>query len=245
MGGRRVVETLARTGGFGPNVAKRRLLETFQHILQVTADIDAVKPGGSGFESSIRVRFLHAAVRRRILALATQKPGYYSVDDWGVPISDLDSIGTISAFSATLLWVGFPRQGIFLSEQEIADYIALWRWVAHLMGTPTEWFASPHRAKAMMESLLISEIQPSETSKTLANNVLVGLAGKPPTYASSEFLAAEVYWLNGAKLASALAIQRPRLYYSALVLGQCLFFMFMCYIYRSVPSWDRAKNKVK
>ncbi|KAF3355404.1 GPI transamidase component GPI16 [Verticillium dahliae VDG1] len=83
MGSRRVVETLARTGGFGVNVTRRRLLETFQHVLQVTSSLPAIQPHGDGFASTIRVRLLHAAVRRRILALAAQKPEYYSLGALG------------------------------------------------------------------------------------------------------------------------------------------------------------------
>jgi hypothetical protein len=64
--------------------------------------------------------------------------------------------GTIITFSATLIWLGFPRQGIWMRQQEILDYLALWRLVAHYIGTPTEYFETPERAKSMMESLLIS-----------------------------------------------------------------------------------------
>ncbi|GKT56955.1 tat pathway signal sequence [Colletotrichum tofieldiae] len=243
MGGRRVVETLARTGGFGVKVTRRRLLETFQHILQVTRDLASVQPGGDGFASSLRVRLLHAAVRRRILALAAERPSYYDVRAWGVPVNDLDSIGTISTFSATLLWIGLPRQGIYPTHAEKADYLALWRWVAFVMGTPTEAFASVSRARAMMESLLASEIEPSDTSRVLANNVLTGLCNQPPSHVSREFLAAETYWLNGPRLARALAVERPPFYYSLLIVGQCIFFMAMCYARRLFPSWDRSRNE--
>ncbi|KAM0273865.1 hypothetical protein ACHAQH_008197 [Verticillium albo-atrum] len=247
MGSRRVVETLARTGGFGVNVTRRRLLETFQHVLQVTASLSAVQPDGEGFASTLRVRLLHAAVRRRILALAAQREGYYSVSENGIPINDLDSAGTIATFSATLLWIGLPRQGIFLSDAEKADYIALWRWVAHVIGAPTDPFATPAKARATMESLLLSELHPSDTSATLANNVLTGMADQPPGHVSRPFLAAETYWLNGPRLADALRVERPaglrRYYFSVLVLGQCLFFAAMCYSHRWVPSWDQARRE--
>ncbi|KXH51237.1 tat pathway signal sequence [Colletotrichum simmondsii] len=243
MGGRRVVETLSRTGGFGVNVTRRRLLETFQHIIQVTRDLPSIQPGGQGHASSVRVRLLHAAVRRRILLLAKQKPSYYDVAAYGVPVNDLDSIGTITTFSSTLLWIGLPRQGIFLKDSEKRDYLALWRYVAYIMGTPTDAFSSLGRARATMESLLASEIQPSDTSRALANNVLTGLAEQPPWHVSREFLAAETYWLNGPKLARALAVEKPPFYYSLLILGQCLFFMFMCYSRRLFPSWDESRNK--
>jgi hypothetical protein len=246
MGGRRVVETLARTGGFGAKVAKRRLLETFQHILQVTRDLDSIKPGGEGFASSVKVRLLHASVRRRILALARDRPEYFDLAEWGVPINDLDCIGTVLTFSSALVWVGLPRQGIYLREGEITDYSALWRWVAYLLGTPTEpWLADHRRASIMLESLVEADIDPSDMSGVLANNILTGLSRQPPTYVSREFLCAEAYWLNGWELSRALGIERPSLYHQALVAGQCLYFMVTCYLYRSIPQWDERKNEVR
>lgn len=118
MGAARVVETLARTGGFSTKVARRRLFETTQHILQCTKSLDSIKPGGAGHASSIRVRLLHAAVRQRIMKLAKQRPSYYNVEEWGIPVNDLDQIATIGTFCATLIWISFPRQGLFLREQE-------------------------------------------------------------------------------------------------------------------------------
>jgi len=152
--------------------------------------------------------------------------------------------GTIITFSATLIWLGFPRQGIWMRQQEILDYVALWRLVAHYIGTPTEYFETPERAKSMMESLLISEICPSETSKVLANNIILSLQGQPPTYASRDFLVASARWLNGDELADALGLGRPSLYYKALVAGQCIFFICICYTYRSIPYLDKRKLKV-
>jgi hypothetical protein len=135
QGATRVVETLARTGGFSTKVARHRLFETTQHILECTRSIESIQPGGAGQASSVRVRLLHAAVRQRIMKLAKERPNYYSVEKWGVPINDLDCIATIGTFSATLIWISFPRQGIWLREQEIEDYVALWRLIAHYTGS--------------------------------------------------------------------------------------------------------------
>ncbi|KAF7870498.1 hypothetical protein EAF04_004242 [Stromatinia cepivora] len=167
MGAARVTEVLARTGGFSTkenavhkNTFKERSFKSQSsqttHIFYsrrssdqstVTEAIEAIKPGGTGHISSIKARLLHAAVRRRILSLAKEKPSYYSTEEYGIPINDLDSIATIGTFSTTLIWLSFPRQGIFLRPQEIADYIALWRLVAHYLGTPTTYFSSPTPAK--------------------------------------------------------------------------------------------------
>lgn len=241
MGASRVVETLARTGGFSTKVAYRRLLETTQHILQCTKSLESVLPGGDGFKSSIRVRFLHAAVRKRILGLARERPEYFNVGEWGVPINDLDSIGTIATFSAVLIWMSLPRQGIFMRKEEITDYIALWRYIAHIVGCPTDSFETPAKARAIHESLFLHEVNPSETSKILANNIIKSLASRPPAYASADMLIASARWLNGNDLADRLGLPRPSLYFWALMFGQCFFFVVVSYGYRSIPSLDRKK----
>ena len=241
MGAARVVETLARTGGFSTKVARNRLFETTQHILQCTKSLESIQPGGDGFASTIRVRLLHAAVRQRILKLASTKPEYYDSQAWGIPINDLDSMATIATFSATLIWLSLPRQGIYLRKQEIEDYIALWRYIGHVVGCPTDQFETPEKAKRLTEALLLYEIHPTDTSKILANNIIRSLEGQPPGYASADFLIASARWLNGNDLCDELALPRPSLYYWSLMAGQCLFFCFFCYTYRQVPSLDRRK----
>ncbi|GAP83758.2 putative tat pathway signal sequence [Rosellinia necatrix] len=241
MGSARTVETLDRTGGFDAKAVRRRLLETTQHTLNVHRDLRSIQPGGDGFVNSVRVRLLHAAVRRRIMQMASQRPAYYDVASHGVPVSDLDCIGTIAVFSAAVVWVGLPRQGIRLRRREVTDYLALWRYVAYLMGVPHDWMATPESARAMMESLMLSEIRPSAASATLANNIITGLQDQAPTYASRQFMCAQTYWLNGRELSEKLEIDRPSLYYFSLILGQCLFLMATCYINRSV-SWLDNRN---
>ena len=241
MGANRVVEVLARTGGFGVKVARHRLFETTQHILECTKSLESIKPGGAGFASSLRVRLLHAAVRQRIMKLAKTRPEYYSVEKYGIPINDLDCIATIGTFSATIIWLSLPRQGIWLRDQEIKDYIALWRLIAHYTGTPTKPFETPDKARAIMESLLMNEINPTETSKVLAANIIRCLEAQPPAFASRSMLEVSARWLNGNELCDALGLGHPSLYYWGLMAGQCIFFMALCYTYRSIPYLDRRK----
>lgn len=241
MGAARVVETLARTGGFSTKVARGRLFETTQHILQCTRTLEGLKPGGEGFAASIRVRFLHAAVRQRIMKLAHDRPSYFNVEEWGIPINDLDQIATIGTFSSTLIYLSFPRQGIFLRQQEIVDYLALWRYIGYLMGTPDEWLSTPIKAKAMMESLLYYEVDPSEMSKVMANNIIYALKEEPPTFASADMLTASARWLNGNALCDRLGLKQVSPYYWSLMAGQCIFFIFYCYTYRLFPEADRKR----
>lgn len=239
MGSGRVVETLARTGGFNTYVARRRMFETLQFVLQVTRSLDSIKPGGDGHASSVRVRLLHATVRQRILELAKEKPDYFDVKRLGVPINDLDCIGTINTFSTSVVWLGLPRQGIWLREQEVEDYIALWRLVAYYMGTPTEPFESKAKARAIMESLLASEIDPTDMGKVLAKNIILSLENTAPSYASKEFMEAMTRQLNGNELSDSLDIPRPGLYYRALVFGYCVVVMGFAFVARLSPSFDQ------
>ncbi|KIW06351.1 uncharacterized protein PV09_02813 [Verruconis gallopava] len=239
MGAGRVVETLARTGGFNTKVARRRLFETTQHILQVTKSLEAIQPLGEGWASTIRVRLLHSAVRERIMKLASQRPSYYNVEKFGIPINDLDSIGTIGTFSASLVWISLPRQGIYLREQEIKDYFALWRYVAYVIGTPDEVFADQAVTRRWMHSLLLYEVQPTDMSGVLAGNIIKCLQGIPPLYTSKEMLTASARWLNGDTLCDKLGLERPSKYYTFLMAGQCVFYMFLAYSNRLSRDWDQ------
>lgn len=96
-----------------------------------------------------------------------------------------------------------------------------------------------------MESLLLYEIDPTETSKILANNIIKCLEGQAPSYASKAFLEANSRWLNGNELCDRLGLGRPGFYYWALMAGQCMFFMAVCYTYRSIPYLDRRKIAVR
>ncbi|EME78032.1 uncharacterized protein MYCFIDRAFT_191312 [Pseudocercospora fijiensis CIRAD86] len=234
-----VSEVLTRTGGFAVKAARRRLLETQQFSLQVTESLASVRPGGAGFATALRVRFLHARVRRRIMQLAATRPSYYSAEKHGVPVNDADSIGTIAAFSSNLIWGGLPRQGIYLRPQEILDYLALWRLVGLYMGVPTDHFATPEKAKAIMEINLLYSYNPTPTSKMLAWNMIRALELEPPFYASRALIEVNLRWLNGNELADAMDISRPTPYYWALRAGQTVYFAAMCYINRSIPLFDR------
>ncbi|PGH04874.1 hypothetical protein AJ79_06959 [Helicocarpus griseus UAMH5409] len=239
MGAGRIVETLARTGGFSTKVARHRMFETTQFVFQATMSLKDIKPGGDGFASAIRVRLLHAAVRARILKLAQTRPEYYNVEKLGVPVNDLDCIGTIGSFSTLLIWLSLPRQGVFLREQEITDYIALWRLIAYYMGTPTEPFENPQKARHILESILLFEVKPTEMSKVLANNIITSLENTPPAWGSRGFLEATTRWLNGKELSDQLGIGKPGFYYYPLVVGYCIFVSLWCYIHRTFPFLDK------
>ncbi|TGZ84635.1 hypothetical protein EX30DRAFT_4850 [Ascodesmis nigricans] len=241
MGAGRIVEVLARTGGFSVSSAKRRIYETTQHILQCTRDLESIKPGGDGFKSSVAVRLLHSNVRKRILKLHSQNSDYYNLEEFGIPVNEMDSIMTIMTFSASLVWISLPRQGIFLRKQEIVDYIALWRLISHYMGSPTDALATPEIARAYMESGLLTELRPTALSQQLSHNIIVALAHQPPSYPSEDFLVAAARWLNGNELSEALALPQPSLRARALIFVQIIFVAIISYSSRLLPELGKKR----
>lgn len=205
--------------------------------------LESIRPGGEGHVASLRVRLLHASVRKRILALAKTKPEYYDTANFGVPINDQDTMATISTYAAHLIWLALPAQGIFMTRTETEDYIALWRLVAYYMGTPTDVFKTPETAKAYMDSVLEADLKPSESSKVLAGNIISVLENQPPTYPSADFLCAQARWLNGPDLSDALEIPKSSFLSTIAVIVQCLVICFLSYFYRAIPILDKRRIK--
>ncbi|KAI5852631.1 hypothetical protein DFP73DRAFT_469916 [Morchella snyderi] len=242
MGAHKIAEVLARTGGFSKSVAKRRMFETTQYVISFcTRSLESIKPGGDGHMSSIKVRLLHAAVRGRILKLREKNPEYYDLEEFGMPINDFDSIATILSFSATILMISLPKQGIFPTRREVLDYIALWRLVAHYVGCPTDVLATPELARAYMEYILIHDIKPSETSRILSQNIIASIANTPPSYPSADFLVATARWLNGNELCDELGLPQAPFFSKVLVFAQCLFACYIGYASRIFPGFDKRK----
>ncbi len=92
-----------------------------------------------------------------------------------------------------------------------------------------------------MDSIFAAEISPGSSSRILADNIIKSLANKPPSYSSYDFLTAQARWLNGRKLSDSMNLKQASWYSVLLVFGQCLFFITMIYMYRSVGYLDRRK----
>eukprot|EP00571_Detonula_confervacea_P011558 CAMPEP_0172307414 /NCGR_PEP_ID=MMETSP1058-20130122/8287_1 /TAXON_ID=83371 /ORGANISM="Detonula confervacea, Strain CCMP 353" /LENGTH=618 /DNA_ID=CAMNT_0013019579 /DNA_START=178 /DNA_END=2034 /DNA_ORIENTATION=- len=102
----------------------------------------SLRPGGKGWEAALRVRVLHAKVRRSLLQSKKAGSDGKSIPRWdternGIPINQEDLAATLLAFSVNVLWgieiiVGKP-----LPEKEQRDYLALWRYLGWLLGVDT------------------------------------------------------------------------------------------------------------
>ncbi|KAI6754778.1 hypothetical protein HG530_012530 [Fusarium avenaceum] len=233
-----VVEVLARTGGFSTRVLRRRLLETFQMVLQVTHSLGHIQPGGEGHISIVRVRLLHSMVRQQILKVAASKCRFFDQDTHGIPINTLDSIHAIATFSCNHAWLQLPVMGITADPQEVEDYIALWRYVAHVIGAPQEYFTSATKAKAVMESLAYNELLVTPTSVVIGYNFVEALKDLHPMNISDGFIQAASRVLNGHEICDQLGMGRPSWYAYACFKGHCWLVKSLACLQQKIPSFD-------
>ncbi|MFN7142454.1 MAG: oxygenase MpaB family protein, partial [Myxococcota bacterium] len=146
--------------------ARRRLAETARFVQAVTAPGGA-HPFAPGWQAAVRVRLMHAGVRRMLLASPR-----WRLDAWGVPVNAFDSAGTVLLFSLIVL-DGLDRLGVVTRPDERADLLHLWRWIGHVMGVPHELlFADEAGARAFWDLLGSTQEPPDEDARRLAHTLL-------------------------------------------------------------------------
>ncbi|KAJ5971062.1 uncharacterized protein N7479_000980 [Penicillium vulpinum] len=238
-------EVLIRTGGFSLRVMPRRFLETFLWLLQVTMDLDSIKPGGEGHTSTVRVRLLHATVRSRMLKLMDQDPTYFDESKYGAAVNMRDSIHATAIFCCMPLFRQLPKIGIQPHPREMEDYLALFRYIAYVMGTPDSFFKGTEQSKATMESIMMCEPEPTESSKSIGANFVTAIQDYPGVNVSKPMLEVGCRVLNGEELGDKMGFSRPRTFYRVSFRGWCQLLVFITVLQRLSPAFDRILMKAK
>lgn len=174
LGARSIVLGYTSPGGNKPLVfsgrlkeqAARRLNETSRFV-QAVCRPGGMKRHGDGFSITIKVRLMHAEVRRMIL-----RSGRWDSDRWGAPINQHDMSATTLLFSLVVL-DGLRQLGIHISPEEAESYMQLWRYVGWLIGCDRE-LTPAGELGAIQLAELISATQgpPDEDSRALCQALL-------------------------------------------------------------------------
>lgn len=154
-------KTLLRTGALEKG-SNQRWAETMQWAMDVLSE-DGLSPLGLGYQSTIRVRLIHAFVRRHVAAM----PDWQS-EDWGLPINQTDMAATlVGAFIAPA--IGGMGLGMVLTPAD-ADAVAhMVRYVGWLLGVEEQWL--PHSFRDGVRVLvhtLSALADPDESTRLLA-----------------------------------------------------------------------------
>jgi hypothetical protein len=127
-------QTLARAGALHSDTGSR-LGETGKWLQDVT-ETGGMERFGAGFITTIRVRFVHALIRRHL-----QSREDWSNDRWGIPINQVDMTATYLAFGPVSL-TGSRLFGFMPTRKESAASLHLWRYIGWLSGVREEFLAT-------------------------------------------------------------------------------------------------------
>jgi hypothetical protein len=107
--------------------ALRRLNETARFV-QAVCRPGGMRPFADGWQITVKVRLIHAQVRRMIL-----RSGKWNEAAWGAPVNQHDMAGTTLLFSVAIM-DGLRKLGVRIDSEEGERYIHLWRWVGRVIG---------------------------------------------------------------------------------------------------------------
>ena len=146
--------------------AVRRVAETVQWWLDCTGK-GGMERFGAGFKSTVRVRMIHAMVRRHVGRLPE-----WRMAEWGLPINQVDMAATALAFPMVML-LGGRAMGVPLTRRDAQAGMHLGRYAAWLMGVEERWLPRDEReGRILLYQLSLSITNPDETSKLLGRALM-------------------------------------------------------------------------
>jgi hypothetical protein len=146
--------------------APRRLAETGRFVTAVCAP-GGLRSGGDGVRITLKVRLMHAQVRRLLLA-----SDRWRLDLWSLPINQHDMLATVLLFSVVFT-DGLRLLGLEIDEAEGDTYLHLWRYVGHLIGVEPELLPwSEAAARRDVDLIELTQGTPDEDSRVLTESVL-------------------------------------------------------------------------
>lgn len=159
-----------RTGRVTTEHGLRRIRQNTRHFIEIMLP-GALDREGEGWKLSVRIRLVHARVRRLL-----RESGDWDEAVFGVPLSAAH-MGLASAnFSATMLRQA-ERLGARLEEAERSGFMHVWRYASHLIGTPDELLFEGDEARTREFQRVATglEPQPGEESAVIANALVRAL----------------------------------------------------------------------
>lgn len=155
--------------------AMRRLMENVRFVLE-TCRHDGLRRYSPGFKITIKVRLMHAQIRRLLL-----QSGQWKLEEWGMPINQLFFAGTNTLFSAAIL-EGCTRLGVRFSDAEKQDMMQLWRYSGYLTGVDPAIQPVTYEEAMVLIQAFSSSSRPDGDSRTLTQALMdlpLALAPRP------------------------------------------------------------------
>ncbi len=146
--------------------ASQRLKDTTRYVVAVCQP-DGRGRFSEGFAMTVRVRLIHAQVRRLLL-----DSGEWRSEVWGAPINQCHMAGTNVMFSVGVL-DGLTRFGYHFERVEREALIHLWRYAGYLLGVDHELLiADEFEGHRLLDLMFAFEPQPDDDSRALVDALM-------------------------------------------------------------------------
>lgn len=146
--------------------ASQRLKDTTRYVFAVCQP-DGLSRFSEGFAMTVRVRLIHAQVRRLLLESGQWRSGV-----WGAPINQCHMAGTSLMFCVGLL-DGLTRLGYRFKPVEREALVHLWRYAGYLLGVENELLiADEFEGHQLLDTMFSFEPQPDDDSRALVNALM-------------------------------------------------------------------------
>jgi len=177
-----ITKALVATGEL-ERMAPRRIAETSKFVNDVY-ESKTLERMSDGFKSTIRVRIMHAFIRRKLLRAG------WDVQRWGVPINQADMAGTVLSFSISYL-LGLRMLGFVITRRERHALIHLWRYVGRLLGVEDSLLAATEsESKRLLWLSAATQEGPDDDGVALARALLAVPSAYGGTRRNGQLLAA-------------------------------------------------------
>ena len=220
LGARSLILGYASPGGNKPLVFSGRLKEQANRRINETAKfVQAVsRPGGmrpfaEGWQITVKVRLIHAQVRRMIL-----KTDRWDAGAWGAPINQHDMAGTTLLFSVSML-DGLRKLGLRITAEESDSYMHLWRWAGRVIGVDQAILPASERDAARIADVIEATTgEPDRDSRDLTKALFDGSYDQVKTMKQRRDADRQLAWghticreLIGNELADKLGVGESKL----------------------------------
>lgn len=149
----------------------RRVQQNTRHLIEITLP-GGLDRHGDGWKLSVRIRLIHAQVRKLIL-----QENNWEVAADGVPLHASHMALAATGFSAINLQA-VKKMGVHLTTEERAGFMHIWRYVTWLLGVPDDLltsFDSEEAAIHLKDVAYICEPHPDVEARSMAHDMINGV----------------------------------------------------------------------
>ena len=147
----------------------RRLRQNIRHLLEIQLP-GGICPGGDGWKLTLRIRIIHAQIRRLI-----NQSDEWDAARWGESVSAAHTALALTCFSLRVNNFAI-RLGAKVTAEEQKEILDIWRYTGYLMGVPEEVLFTDENDARIINRIGMECEPPPEVESILMSNSIINSA---------------------------------------------------------------------